>query len=110
MIPSPIAGILHDKLKAAGFDIPGISIGRRDDKSTWQLHWTTPPTPQQETQAQAIIDNLDIEAETTKFHEEQGQARPDVFMKGIGRLLVAKGICTKQELKAAIKQEWDAVK
>ena len=105
-----LAGILDSKLRAAGLPIEGVGIGRRDDKATWRVDWATEPTVQQLAQAQAIIDALNIEVEEAKAVEEQGLARAEVIARGIARVLVAKGVCTANEIKAAIKTEWDSVK
>lgn len=102
------ATVLEDKLKAAGLFPSSISFGNRTDKSTWVLQWATPPTVQQAAQAQAIIDAFDIAAEEAKATEDSGTARGEIMAKGIVNLLVAKGVCTLAEAKAAIKAAWQA--
>lgn len=108
MFFSPVGRILTDKIKAAGLLIDGVSIGVVADKTTWRVSWTGTPTAPQEAQAQAIIDALDIPVEEAKATEEQGIARAEIIARGIGRVLVAKGLATQAEIKAAIKAEWVA--
>ena len=101
---------LEQKLRAAGLPLVGVTLGTRTDKATWRVDWSQPPTAQQQATAQAIIDAFDIATEEAKAAEAEGTSRAEIIARGIGRVLVAKGICTANELKAAIKAEWEASK
>ena len=103
-----IAGILTRKLLGAALQVDGVSIGRHDDKATWVIDWVNPPTAQQEAQAQTIIAAFDVAAEIAKATEDAGTARGEIMARGIVNLLVAKGVCTLAEAKAAIKAAWQA--
>lgn len=105
---SHITGIIHTKLKAAGLPVIGMGFPSVTDRTTWRIDWDGTPTAGQLAQAQAIIDALDIPVEEAKATEEQGIARAEIIARGIGRVLVAKGLATQAEIKAAIKAEWDS--
>lgn len=107
-MPSLVPTIVEEKLKTAGLPIAGIHMPLLDDRTTWRVVWDGTPTAQQLTQAQAIINALDIPVEEAKATEDAGIARAEVIARGIGRVLVAKGVCTANEIKAAIKAEWDS--
>lgn len=55
---APIAGLLHDQLRAAGIPIVSVSIGVNIDRSTW-----TVLPPELQVAAQPIIDAYNIPAE-----------------------------------------------
>lgn len=46
---------LRAALVAAVPKVAEVSIGRRDDKSTWRVHWTVPPSPEDEEAARNVI-------------------------------------------------------
>ena len=101
---------LDQKLRAAALPIVGITIGTRTDKATWRADWLGTPTAQHIAQAQAIIDAFDIAAEEAKAAEAEGTSRAEIIARGIGRALVAKGLLTQNEIRAAIKLEWESSK
>lgn len=99
---------LSKRLTDAGLLNRGVSTPRFDDKATWLVDWVNPPTAQQEAQAQTIIAAFDVAAEIAKATEDAGTARGEIMARGIVNLLVAKGVCTLAEAKAAIKAAWQA--
>lgn len=46
--------------------IHGISIGRKEDKSTWRLVFKDEATAEQKAKAQAVVDAFDVAAEEAK--------------------------------------------
>lgn len=50
-----VAAQLDRALRAAGLPIVGVSLGRLDDKTTWRVDFTDPPTEDQQTQRDAIL-------------------------------------------------------
>lgn len=108
MVTKLFMGALSKAFVAAALPIDGMGVGNPDDKSTWRVDWATPPTAQQLAQAQAIIDAFDVAVEEAKATEDAGTARGEIMAKGIVNLLVAKGVCTLAEAKAAIKAAWQA--
>lgn len=46
--------------------IDGVSVGRKNDKSTWRIDFRPETTIQQRIDAQTIINNFDIDAELRK--------------------------------------------
>lgn len=103
-----IPSVIEQKLKAAGLPVSAMSFPVLADKSTWIIRWATTPTTQQAIDAQAIINNFNISTEEAKATEDQGIARAEIIYRGIARFLVAKGVGTAAEIKAAIKAEWEA--
>lgn len=51
-----IALKLSQRLQQAGLTGIEVSIGNRNDKTTWVLTWAEPPTPEQETLAAQIVE------------------------------------------------------
>ncbi len=50
-----LAQNLTDYLAAAGIPLEGVSIGRRDDRSTWRVDFTADATDEHRTQAAALL-------------------------------------------------------
>lgn len=44
--------------------IHGVSVGRRDDRSTWIAHFKDEATPDQKIAAQSVIDLMDYPTQT----------------------------------------------
>lgn len=74
-----LAARLHRDLVAAGCVITGVSIGRRDDRSTWKVR----PSDQQAI-AQAVIDAFDESEAATALAsaQEAAQAMKDKMASG----------------------------
>lgn len=53
---------LHNQVAEVA-PIDGISIGRRDDKTTWRIDFQTEATKAQRKAAQAVVDAFDADAE-----------------------------------------------
>lgn len=59
------AGDLYAALEAAGVPVADVSIGKRDDKSTWRIIYRVNVTKAQQTAVQAIVDAFDMNAPDT---------------------------------------------
>jgi len=56
--------------------IDGVSLGRKDDKSTWRIDFKPEATAQQRTDAQAVVEAFDVAAEEKKM-TDAAQAKKD---------------------------------
>lgn len=54
-----VATALDGALRAAGLLIDGVSIGRKDDKTTWRVDFRGDPTEVQKSAAAAVIAAFD---------------------------------------------------
>jgi len=70
-----IVSTLHGRIDTV-CPILGVSIGSRDDKSTWRIDFKPEVTAQQKLNAQAVIDAFDVVAEEKKL-KDADQARVD---------------------------------
>ena len=52
---------LHTQLTAASIPVVGISIGRKDDRSTWRIDFAPEATDEQKAQAAQIVAAFDVE-------------------------------------------------
>lgn len=52
---------LHGNLGAAGIPVYGISIGSKDDKSTWRIDFAPEATDEQKAQAAQLVAAFDVE-------------------------------------------------
>lgn len=52
---------LHTQLTTAGIPITGISIGRKDDRSTWRIDFAPEANDEQRALAAQILSAFDIE-------------------------------------------------
>lgn len=59
-LAQPLAEKLHAAV-AAKAPIYGVSIGKRDDKSTWVIHFKPEATEQQRTDAQEALEAVQVE-------------------------------------------------
>jgi len=62
--------ILDNKIKLV-CPIHGVSIGRKDDKSTWRIDFKDEATKRQKADAQTVIDNFDINAKDYRGEREK---------------------------------------
>ena len=53
--------LLDQQIKAV-CPIDGVSIGRKDDKTTWRIDFKSKATQAQKDAAQLVVDNFDINA------------------------------------------------
>lgn len=58
-----IAERLDAQLRAAGVPILGVSLGRRDDRSSWEIQFTPEATKADGLTGQTLLTNFDIAAE-----------------------------------------------
>lgn len=52
--------MIHDQLKVAGILATGVSIGRKDDKSTWRIDFAPEATDEQMANAAQIVAAFDF--------------------------------------------------
>ena len=77
MPDTPTAEVLDNACKRDGIPIHGVSIGQRDDPSTWSVQFDG-ATPAQELEAAAIIENFD--AEVTLWEWQQVRSDRDTLL------------------------------
>ena len=95
---------LHNQIEAAAGPIFGVSVRRKDNKSTWAIHYNGVPTPAQEVAAQAVIASFDITA------AEAASAAPSLTVDDVVAMLVKKGALTQSDVHAASSVKLSAKK
>lgn len=81
----------------AACPVESISIGKRDDKSTWRIDFKPEATPQQRAAGQAVIDAFDLSAPLPPKRNLQKEI--DDAMAVIAAL-IKKGTITRQDIDA----------
>lgn len=109
-----VAAILQDTLSKVGIPVSGVSIGRKDNKGTWLVHYSGDPTLEQRAQVSDIISGFDVAAAEAKAAAAAGLARSDLNMpriiEDIYDALISKGVIKKSDLPKSATDTIDARK
>ena len=102
-----LAASLDAAVRAVCPAIDGVSIGRKDDRSTWKVHFRPEATAAQREAAQSVINGFDAVAT-----EARGAPLAELSASDAGLIrtiedlistLVAKGVIAEADLPAAAR-------
>ena len=109
-----VAAILEEALAKSGIPVSGVSIGRKDNKATWRVDYSSDPTLEQRAQAADIINGFDVAAAKSKRDTIAALARSDLNMpriiEDIYDALISKGVIKKSDLPKSATDTIDARK
>ena len=108
----PVVELLHQTMTDAGLSVEGVSIGRRDDKSTWRVDFADTPTDEQRASAASVIAGFDVAAAQAQDGAD-AQARTaaaSVSAADVLALLISKGIISTDDLAPSVSAAVSAMK